>query len=217
LPYCNLTHQSCDTLQTVLQSEKSALKELDLSNNDLQDKGVNKLSAGLKSSHCKLEILRSVLMLSLTKFRQAGYLIYSIQSYFTEDCVNCLVFTSLFCRLVMCKLSEQSCKTLQSVLQSGTCSLKELDLSNNDLQDSGVDKLSAGLKSSHCKLEILRLSGCLITENGCSSLASALSSNPSHLKELDLTYNNPGEPGVKQLSSEWSLLKKCVMMVCQSH
>ncbi|XP_076846982.1 ribonuclease inhibitor-like [Brachyhypopomus gauderio] len=79
--------------------------------------------------------------------------------------------------------------------------LRVLDLSNNDLNNSGVEQLSAGLKSSHCKLETLRLSGCLVTEEGCSSLASALSSNPSHLKELDLTYNHPGESGVKLLSA----------------
>ena len=46
------------------------------------------------------------------------------------------------------------------------------------------------------------LSGCLITEEGCTSLASALSSNPSHLTELDLTYNHPGDSGVKLLSAQ---------------
>ncbi|CAI5682235.1 unnamed protein product [Oreochromis niloticus] len=44
-----------------------------------------------------------------------------------------------------------------------------------------------------------RLSGCLITEKGCKSLVSAFSSSSSHLKELDLSYNNPGEAGVKML------------------
>ncbi|XP_049896022.1 NACHT, LRR and PYD domains-containing protein 12-like [Epinephelus moara] len=43
------------------------------------------------------------------------------------------------------------------------------------------------------------LSGCLITEEGCTSLASALRSNPSHLRELDLSYNHPGDSGVKLL------------------
>uniref|UniRef100_A0A667X7C5 B30.2/SPRY domain-containing protein n=1 Tax=Myripristis murdjan TaxID=586833 RepID=A0A667X7C5_9TELE len=95
-----------------------------------------------------------------------------------------------------------SCAALASVLSSQSSSLRELDLSNNDLQDSGVKLLSAGLESPHCRLEALRLSGCLVTQEGCASLASALSSNPSHLRELDLSYNHPGDSGVKLLSAE---------------
>ncbi|KAL4009091.1 hypothetical protein ACER0C_002943 [Sarotherodon galilaeus] len=100
-----------------------------------------------------------------------------------------------------CKLSERSCEALHSVLMSKSFTLGELDLSNNDLQDSGVKLLSAGLKSPNCNLETISLSGCLITEEGCTSLASALGSNPSHLRELDLSYNHPGGSGMKLLSA----------------
>ncbi|XP_065812267.1 NLR family CARD domain-containing protein 3-like isoform X2 [Labrus bergylta] len=102
-------------------------------------------------------------------------------------------------RLSVCELSERSCEALSSILSSQSSSLRELDLSNNNLQDSGAKLLSAGLKSPLCRLDIVSLSGCLITEEGCASLASALSSSP--LRDLDLSYNHPGERGEKLLSA----------------
>ncbi|XP_016116301.1 protein NLRC3-like [Sinocyclocheilus grahami] len=98
-----------------------------------------------------------------------------------------------------CNLTAQDCEIVASALQSSNSVLRELDLSNNDLQDSGVKLLSDGLKSPNCQLQILRLSGCMVSEEGCGYLSSALSSNPSHLRELDLSYNHPGPSGVQLL------------------
>ncbi|XP_073669528.1 NACHT, LRR and PYD domains-containing protein 3 [Paramisgurnus dabryanus] len=98
-----------------------------------------------------------------------------------------------------CQFSIRCCEDFRSALQSFNSSLRELDLSDNDLQDSGVRLISDGLKSSNCQLEILRLSGCMVTDEGCLYLASALTSNPSHLRELDLSYNHLEDLGHKLL------------------
>ncbi|XP_056311387.1 NLR family CARD domain-containing protein 3-like isoform X1 [Danio aesculapii] len=123
----------------------------------------------------------------------------------SDECLirlSAVIKSSKRAQLQCCNLTVRCCESLSSALQSSDCVLKELDLSNNDLQDSGVKLLSDGLKSQHCKLETLRLSGCMVTEEGCGFLSSALTSNPSHLRELDLSYNHPGDSGVKLLSEQ---------------
>ncbi|XP_053197882.1 NLR family CARD domain-containing protein 3-like [Scomber japonicus] len=102
-------------------------------------------------------------------------------------------------RLKSCNLTADSSEVLVSVISSASCQLKELDLTDNDFLDVGVKKLSGGLGSPHCKVEKLILSLCRVTEEGCIFLGSAL--NSSRLRELDLSYNHPGDAGLELLSA----------------
>lgn len=45
------------------------------------------------------------------------------------------------------------------------------------------------------------LAGCQITGEGCAALASVLRSNPAHLRELDLSFNCPGDFGLQLLTA----------------
>ncbi|KAG7491544.1 hypothetical protein MATL_G00004960 [Megalops atlanticus] len=104
-------------------------------------------------------------------------------------------------RLAGCGITCDCCGNLASAALSSSSNLRELDLSDNDLQDAGVKLLSAALGNPHCKLEKLSLSLCGVRDNGCCHLTSALRSNPSHLRELDLSYNYPGDSALALLSA----------------
>ncbi|XP_064157096.1 NACHT, LRR and PYD domains-containing protein 3-like isoform X21 [Anguilla rostrata] len=98
-----------------------------------------------------------------------------------------------------CYLTEKSCDIVASALQSSNSTLRDLDLSYNNLGDSGVKLLCAGLMSPNSKLQRLGLNNCNLTEKSCDIVASALQSSNSTLRDLDLSYNNLRDSGVKLL------------------
>uniref|UniRef100_A0A3B1IC53 NACHT domain-containing protein n=1 Tax=Astyanax mexicanus TaxID=7994 RepID=A0A3B1IC53_ASTMX len=120
---CYLTEKSCAVLASALMS--TCLKELDLSNNELQDSGVKKLSVGLENPESKLKQLKHL------RSSIGGCLLCKIQQFY--------IYISP--RLWGCELTGKSCAALASVLSKNNSSLKELDLKNNKLQDSGAKDL----------------------------------------------------------------------------
>ncbi|XP_025760275.1 protein NLRC3, partial [Oreochromis niloticus] len=178
LTQCGLSETHCEVVASALKSNPSHLTEVDMSGNVLQDLAAKLLCAGLESPNCQLETLR-VQYVKCPRIH-----------------LNCI-----YHRLTVCNLSERSCEALSSVLSSQSCSLRELDLSNNNLQVSGVKLLSAALQSPYCTLEILRLSGCNLSERSCEALSSVLGSQSSSLRELDLSDSDLGDSGMTLMSA----------------
>ncbi|XP_062408655.1 NLR family CARD domain-containing protein 3-like isoform X2 [Sardina pilchardus] len=219
LASCNLTENSCGTLATVISSPNSRLRELDLSDNTIQDTGVALLSRGIEKSSCKLEKLslsccgigrsgcESLLSAIL---RNPSHLTSIDLSHNCPEHNGMILLSTVLqnqqCRinklmLINCSISHNSCQLLAMALSSKNSSLRYLDLSGNQIENSGVSKLSQGLKNSNCKLNSLRLSNCIVGERGCRDLASALASNPGHLEELHISHNQPGDLGSKELQA----------------
>ncbi|XP_062400122.1 NLR family CARD domain-containing protein 3-like [Sardina pilchardus] len=169
---CKLSKKSCEIVASALQSSNSPLRELDLSQNDLQESG-EKLISALQSSNCKLEALRLV-GCGLTEKSSdiLAFALQSVNSHLREldlsknslgDCGGKLGSEAMnpLCkmetlRLADCKLSKKSCEIVASALQSANSPLRELDLSQNYLQASG-EKLLSALQSPNCKLETLSI------------------------------------------------------------
>ncbi|XP_036448158.1 uncharacterized protein LOC118822939 [Colossoma macropomum] len=217
LAYCFCTKKGCADLVLALKLNPSHVRELNLGHNNITDLGVKLLSVLLEDQHCKLEklklwnckltekscaVLASALSSNFTCLRELD-----LSSNMLQDSGVKLLSVGLenpYCkletlRLCKCNLTAESCAVLASALSSNS-GLRELDLSKNELQDSGVKLLCAGLENPHCKLEKLELEKSSITDEGCAALASALKLNPSYMRELNLDWNELGESGVKELS-----------------
>uniref|UniRef100_A0A8C4SM46 Uncharacterized protein n=1 Tax=Erpetoichthys calabaricus TaxID=27687 RepID=A0A8C4SM46_ERPCA len=210
-----LTSRCCDTLALALSVEHSRLNELRLGKNNLDNMGVFLLCEGLKSSHCKLQTLRLVscgltsgccaALSSGLSVEHSSLTELEVGDNKLEDLGVSLLCQGLKnpnCKLKKlwiraCGLTSGCCEALSLVLSSKHSSLVEVDLSNNNLEDSGVHQLCEGLRNPNCKLETLW--SCGLTSGCCEVLSLALSAEHSRLTELDLRKNILKDLGVQSL------------------
>uniref|UniRef100_A0A3B4UNI7 B30.2/SPRY domain-containing protein n=1 Tax=Seriola dumerili TaxID=41447 RepID=A0A3B4UNI7_SERDU len=125
---CNLSRKSCEALSTVLSSQSSKVRLLDLSNNDLQDIGVKHLSAGLESPHCTLETLSCEAL--------APVLSSQTSSLREVDLSNN-------------DLQDSGVKLLSVGLESPHCTLETLRM-----EHGGLQRLKPGIRKYACELEL---------------------------------------------------------------
>ncbi|XP_049477312.1 NACHT, LRR and PYD domains-containing protein 12 isoform X3 [Panthera uncia] len=187
------------------------LQELLLDRNALGSRGVRLLCEGLRHPSCKLQNLRlKRCCVAPSACRDLAAALMANQNLRRMDLSGnglglpgvkllCQGLRHPRCRLQaiqlkICDLTAAACEDLTSIL-SVNCSLRELDLSLNDLGDPGVLLLCEGLRHPQCRLQTLRLGICRLGSAACEGLGAVLQVNP-HLRELDLSFNDLGDRGM---------------------
>ncbi|KAM4708080.1 NACHT, LRR and PYD domains-containing protein 3-like [Discoglossus pictus] len=210
---CDLT-SSWERLRDVITGNRSLIR-LDLSgNHTLGDSGVKRLCDGLRHPDCALQELR------LEGCRLTSSCCEELQDVITTN--RSLIKLDLGwnnlgdsgvkrlcdglrhpnCALQKmglggCHLTSSCWEHLQDVITTNR-SLIRLDLSCNELGDSGVKRLCDGLRHLDCALQELRLDRCDLPSSYCEDLQDVITTNRS-LIALDLHLNGLGDSGVKRL------------------
>ncbi|XP_068112322.1 NACHT, LRR and PYD domains-containing protein 3-like isoform X2 [Hyperolius riggenbachi] len=208
---CLLNASCCDQLQIIVTNQ--SLVKLDLSLNNLEDVGIKTLCQGLKQKECVLQELR-LRQCDLTSFCCADLrsLLMTSRSLTVLDLSkNELEDYGLKClceglrhpdctlkELILedCGIPSECCEIISDIV--ATSSLIVLDLSSNNLQDSGLKLLCEGLKHPHCVLQELRLNDCSLTSASCVDLSSVIILSRS-LKGLRITENSLLDSDLKHL------------------
>ncbi|XP_059839402.1 NACHT, LRR and PYD domains-containing protein 3-like isoform X2 [Hypanus sabinus] len=191
-----LTPIDCAVLSHVI-GLCDTIKHLDLVDCNIQFEGIQRLGPGLY----KCQELR----LGQNKLGDSGVKLVSAALRNPECKIQKL-------RLNNVGLTNSGAEDLASAL-STIPSLTELDLSDNELGDSGVKLVSAALRNPQCKIQKLWLNNVGLTDSAVEDLVSALSTIPS-LTELILGFNSLTDqsvPALRRLILTHPSLKRIAM------
>ncbi|XP_056121207.1 NACHT, LRR and PYD domains-containing protein 12 [Rhinichthys klamathensis goyatoka] len=214
---CSLAAADCEELAKML-SGGSRLRVLILYGNKLEDQGLIHLSSALEN--CRLQeinllgcsltaasmsALSSALNNGFSELRMLDLSCNSLKDDGIELILQALQKRRLNTLKVSdCELTGSCCPSLAAALQSENCCLTELDVSVNDLGQSGGMQICEALMAPKCTLEILGLSGCELTEEVFRALGSILTSGGSRLTSLSVGANNVGDTAAKHM---WEALR----------
>ncbi|KAM7421840.1 hypothetical protein PAMA_010072 [Pampus argenteus] len=165
-----LSEIHCSGLAYMLQMSEEVLDELDLNKYNTSEEGRLRLIPAVRNCRkaqlkkCELAETHCDVVASALKSNPSHLRHLDMSNNKLHDSGVKLLSAGLespHCRLEtltlsLCRLSEISCASLASALKSNPSHMRHLDVSDNELQDSGVKLLCDFLESPHCRLETLR-------------------------------------------------------------
>ncbi|XP_051874587.1 NACHT, LRR and PYD domains-containing protein 12-like [Pristis pectinata] len=192
----DLTHKCCEALAFIL-SNNSMLRNLNLCDNHLGDKGICLLSTTLKQPQCRIQKLN----LSNNNLSTGSW----------EELVSVLMTNQTLRELNVSnnRVGEAGLRILSTALKNSRCKLQKLGLNNTStfdfgmmgsyLEETGVEVLCDVLRNPNCTLKSLELASNCLSQKNYGELTSAIRINHT-LTHLDLSSNVIQDTGINVLS-----------------
>ena len=188
LSHNNIGEKGVEYLCDTLKLENCNLTVLVLDGNHIGDKAAELLSTAIKDGNCKLTRLN----LNGTKIGVKGV-------EHLKDALKCVNNNLTELKLACNDIGDKGAEYLSDSLKCENCKLTVLNLRQDCLGDKGAKHLSNALKDVKCKLSALNLRKNIIGAKGAEVLSDALKDKNCYLTMLDLGENNVGDKGAELL------------------